>query len=155
MRFGERVLAIINNLENLVEVANVCDKAYCEGTGYIHNPFGVDNPNMVAQNIAGLQAVLTTISILASWNSEDPESVLQRITDDQLEGYEEGIAFRTANCAWGAGQPFRTDKGPLGRATRLNYFDDLPSTEVQKDMYQIRAAAKWLSDKLGITSQTI
>jgi len=97
---------------------------------------------MVAQNIAGVQAVMTGISMIALINIEEPnEEILRRISKGDLDPLEEGLLLRAANCAWGAGQPFRSDKGLLGRATKLNFFNDLPEEEVRKDLFQIRAAA--------------
>ena len=151
--FGQRVLAITGSLDNLVEVANLCDLAYCEGTENEfgeHVPFGVENPEKVAQNLAGLQAVISGVSLLdlLGFDPYVKEETLCRIAEDNLADIESEVLLRLANCAWGAGQPFRTDKGPLGRANRLNFFDDLPEVEVRKDFHQIWAAATWLLTKL-------
>ena len=150
--FSERVLDITSSLENLVEVANVCDKAYCDGTGTTHVPFDATNPEKVAQNIAGLQAVMAGIGILFHNYPNgffiSTKEVLEVIAEGGLDDDEKEIMLRIANATWGAGQPFRTDKGPLGRATRLNWFDDLDLDEIEKDMYQIKAAAVWLLAKL-------
>ena len=157
----QQIQEVLGNLNNLIEVANYCDKAYAEGTGNPdwHSPFGSDQPEKVAQNIAGLQAVVSGIGVIATMRGADSPAevdaktceVLSDIVDGRLSAQEHSIVLRLANAAWGAGQPFRTDKGPLGRATRLNVFDLLDPAEVAKDYHQIKAAAAWLQGMLGVT----
>jgi hypothetical protein len=57
--------------------------------------------------------------------------------------------LRLTNCAWGAGQPYRTDRGPLGRASNMFMFDLLPPEEVAEDYHQIHAVAQFFLEKLG------
>jgi hypothetical protein len=157
----QRIQEMFGNLDNLVEVANRCDKAYAEGTGNPdwHAPFGTDQPEQVAQNIAGLQAVASGIGVIATMRGATSPAdvdakaceVLSDIVNGRLSAQEHSVVLRLANTAWGAGQPFRTDKGPLGRATRLNMFDLLDPAEVSKDYHQIKAAATWLQEKLGVS----
>jgi len=61
--------------------------------------------------------------------------------------------MRLAHATWMTSQPFRgivTD--PLGRVSRsvVMVFDELPTKEQIKDLTQIRAAAKWLAQELGL-----
>jgi hypothetical protein len=151
---------ILSNVDLLIEVANVCDKAYCDGINSPKNyvPFGKGNFEKVAQNIAGLQAVISGIGAIAMFRGakniktidEMVIEILDDIINDNLSIYEKSILLRFANCAWGAGQGFRRDEGPLGRITRMNIFDMLETDEVLKDFYQIKAASKWLLEKINI-----
>ena len=150
----EKIQDLLCNLDNLVEVANSCDRAYAEGTGNPswYAPFGAENPQKVAQNLAGLQAVISGIGLINFNIRNQDESkvmdVLKDIAGDNLSTVEKEIMLRLANCSWGAGQAFRTDKGPLGRAGNMNCFDLLDQTEVAKDYHQIKAASTWLLKKL-------
>lgn len=149
----EKVLAILGSVGNLVEVANRCDKAYAEGAGHPdwYSPYGTEKPEKVAQNLAGLQAVISGVGVIGCVRSERAtfEEVLGDVADDKLTTSERSIMLRLANATWGAGQSFRTDKGPLGRATNMNVFDLLDADEVDKDYCQIKAAALFLKEKLA------
>lgn len=138
----------------MVEVANRCDRAYAKGVGHPewHKAFGLSDTDKVAQNLAGLQAAITTVSIIADLRNLDTESnfiaILQEMAEESLNEVETRIALRLANATWGANQRWRVDgKYPHGRP--LNVFDGLPPDEVAKDMHQIVAAASWLLQKLS------
>jgi hypothetical protein len=137
------------------EVANVCDNAYAVGVGHpeYHTPFTADDkPELLAQNLAGLFAVNTAIGIISVVREIDVEEnvtkVLSDIASDNLTDQEKQITLRLANLSWATCQPFRSDKGPLGRADRVNVFDLLEHDEVIKDYYQIQAAAQYVLDQL-------
>jgi hypothetical protein len=151
--FAEQIQAIIRNPDYLIEGANRCAKAYAEGTPYGYTPFGTESPELVAQNFAGIQAVVSGVGIICSISQKDLEShgtaCLLMIANGTCGKPIKDLLHRLANATWGAGQPFRTDKGPLGRADRVNVFDLLPSEEVDKDWKQIQAAAVFLLEKLG------
>jgi hypothetical protein len=154
-RFLERMQAIIRDRDNLIEIANRCDRAYAEGTGNPdwYTPFGEEQSEKVAQNSAGPQAVMAGVGIIAllrgvSLGLSGPQIMLDIVNGD-LDEREMMILLRLANCAWGAGQPFRTDKGPLGRAGAMNMFDLLDHEEVEKDYHQVRAAAQFFLEKLS------
>ncbi len=157
MKNLQALLAVLGNRENLVEVANVCDAAYANGTGGQHTPFDADKSETVAQNLAGLQAVVSGVGIVATLrgakSSDEVDAqaqvVLSDIATDRLSPTERSVVLRVANATWGAGQPFRTDKGGLGRATRMNVFDLLDQAEVDKDYHQIKGAANWLLQKVS------
>ena len=154
LTLGEQITGVTGDLANLIAIANACDKEYREGTKNVYGPYvpfdEKSNPELVAQNIAGIQAVMTGVSMMGLVEDREPElEDLRRIANDELDEVEEGLLLRAANCAWGAGQPFRSDKGPLGRANRLNFFDDLKEEEVRKDLYQIRTAARELLTRLS------
>jgi hypothetical protein len=147
---------VLKNEEFLIEVANICDKAYCDGIHANYIKFGKDNPEKVAQNVAALQAVISSIGTISMFRgAKDIDTIdgmtieiLNDILNDNLTVYERSVMLRFSNCAWGSGQGFRTDKGSLGRLTRMNLFDLLDEDEVLKDLYQIIAASRWLLEKL-------
>lgn len=121
-------------------------------------PFGIDQPEKVAQNLAGLQAVNSSIGIVAMMRGAiSPQDVNNRVLEvltdistGRLTSVEQSVVLRTANATWGAGQPYRADKGPLGRADRMNVFDLLDQKAVAKDWHQIKAAADWLLTLLEV-----
>ena len=151
MKTLEKIKAVLENTTLMVEAANSCDKAYAVGTGNPdwYAPFGIEKPEAIAINVAGVQAVVSGIGILAvlrgAGNVDDSViEILDDIINDNLSKTEMSIMLRLANCAWGAGQAFRSDKGPLGRMSNMNVFDLLPEEEVAKDYHQIKAAALFL-----------
>lgn len=154
----KRIDALLKDPAGLIEVANLCDEAYANGIGHpeYHKTFGKENPEMVAQNVAGLQAVIsgigTTALLRGAENIAEIDSMVVKILNDIVKGglsdIEKSAMLRFANCSWGAGQSFRTDKGPLGRMTKMNVFDLLDPIEVEKDLHQVKAAAKWLLKKI-------
>lgn len=155
----EKIAAVLKDKNWLIEVANACDKAYSEGTGNPtwYTPYGEEKPEKVAQNMAGLQAVISGISIIAkvrgAENAKEIDEmaldILTEIVENTVSDLEKNVLLGLANCAWGAGQPFRTDKGVLGRLTGLNVFDLLDAAEVAKDFHQIQAAADKLYEKVA------
>lgn len=159
MKILPAILAVFGDTEAMVQGANVCDKAYACGTGNPgwYTPFTSDTPERVAQNVAGIQTVVSGIGVLAGLRgAKTPEevdemalAVLNDIARNDLSDLERDIMHRLANCAWGAGQAFRTDKGPLGRMKNMNVFDLLDADDVEKDLHQFTAAAKWLLEKLS------
>jgi len=156
----EKIKEILKDKSLLIELANVCDKAYSEGVGKPewYSPFGEESPEKIARNIAALQAVITGVGIInhASLNSNLEKNflvILQAITRintplQSLSANNIDLLLRLANACWGAGELFRTDRGTLGRLTNLNIFDLLPEKEVEKDLIQILATAKWLIKQL-------
>ncbi|MBT6690995.1 hypothetical protein HOB10_01525 [Candidatus Parcubacteria bacterium] len=142
--------AVFEDTPAMVELANACAKAYCEGCGNPdwYSPFTADDENF-AINAAGPQAVLTGIGVLATMRGhltpdEVDAQVLPILTDiaaGDVTKAERIILHREANGTWGAGQPFRS------RTT--NVFDLLDPDEVAKDWVQIETAANGLLHKLS------
>ena len=154
MKLFLKIEALLQNDKAMLEVANQCDKAYAKGVGHPdwHKPFKLSDTIKMAQNMAGLQAVITTVSIVAEIRGLDTEShfiaILREMAEQSLNEIETKIALRLANATWGAGQRWRVDeKYPHGRP--INVFDGLPPAEVAKDMHQIVVAASWLLKKLS------
>jgi len=148
----ERISLLFQSTEEAVRAANVLDKAYADATNpEYHKPFGADNPQMVAMNLAGLYAADTAANLLALLNGhgtvseEAYEAVLLRIAENQLSVVEKYVVKNCANLAWRSGQPFRdiTSK-PLGRITReVNaQFNTLPVDEQDKDLVQVITGAR-------------
>lgn len=145
-----KLASIITNLDNQVAVANACDKAYAVGTGNPdwYAPFTAEKPEKVAVNLPGLLAVNTGVGIIAVMRGIPIEGnvllILQEIVNGTITDVERSVLHRLANLGWAVCQPFRGDKGPLGRAKSVNIFDLLAQTEVDKDWHQILAAAIYL-----------
>lgn len=152
-QFAKQLQDIIRDPGNLVECANRCADAYNEANGYAYKPFGADEAETVAQNYAGLQAVVSGVTLICSQGGkaldEHGPPLLALVADSTCDDWTKDTMHRVANATWGAGQPFRLDKGPLGRADRVNVFDLLDPVEVAKDWVQIQTAAKFLVEKLG------
>ncbi len=98
----------------------------------------------IAQNTAGLHAVVIGSGIIATWRGaklplgvDDMVSViLDNIVDETLSATERSTLLRLANTA-----------GP-NFACGLNVFDLLDPADVDENFHWIRAAAIWLRDKL-------
>lgn len=152
-----KIAAILGNMDKLVELANVCFKAYCEQAREKYELFGAEKPELVAQNMAALPAVLNAAQLMAfcAGNLTPDEiakfllDVLTNIRDGNITTYDVQLLGMFANATWAAQQPMRTDKGPLGRATRMNIFCLLPKSEVDKDIAQVRATAGWLLEQIS------
>lgn len=158
MKTLEKIRSLYGDQSFVIELANTCDQAYAVGTGNPgwYSPFGADEPEKVATNLAGLVAVVSGITILGLLEGRDPNDdvtfvsdVLGRIESDTLSGQAKGVFLRLANCTWNMSQPFRDMQfQPLSRVKNMNCFDSLPPDEVAKDWHQIQAAATKLKERL-------
>lgn len=151
----QTVFALVSKLfqtpDEAVRVANVLDKAYADATDpTFHTPFGIDNPQMVAMNQAGLYAADTAANLLSATAEGGPTeeaylAALKLVAEGSLTPAQKYLVKNCANLAWRAGQPFR-DIGskPLNRITRdINaQFNTLPEDEKDKDLVQTRTGAK-------------
>ena len=165
MNYLEQIKAIFSNMDAVIELANACDKAYAVGTGNPdwYSPYGIEKSEKIAQNLAAICAVNTGISIIALRHisrrddeagpsvSEMAPQIIRNICSDHLDEFEKGLLLRLANCSWNAGQPFRDiSSNSLSRIKSMNMFDLLDQAEVEKDWHQIKAAALFLREKLGL-----
>lgn len=152
---------MFRSVDAAVKNANALDKAYADGVGKPeqHNPFGLENPQAVAMNQAGVYAADTAANILAAdangnVSEDDYVDALERISTNKLDSREKYVVKNCANLAWRAGQPFR-DIGtqPLGRITRNvnEQFNLLPVDEQDKDLVQTQAGAKILLETVSAT----
>jgi len=159
MKLFEKISQLFQSTDVAVQVANLLDKAYADGTG---NPdwyaeFGSDKPEQVAINLAGLYAADTAANLIARMRGVVDEdgyrNALKAVVEmGEMENpdfnrMEVFVALNCANLAWRAGQPFRgIEKDPLDRITRdVNaQFMTLPNNEVDKDLIQVTEAANFL-----------
>jgi hypothetical protein len=101
----------------------------------------------IAINAAGFYALECGLNYLAAAKNRLPSGMLQSILNDSISKEDKMLFLRFANATWKSGQPFRG----LDRIERDNFipFYFLDETEVEKDMVQIKAAAKKLLDDMN------
>lgn len=148
------VSALFQSTDEAVRVANTLDKAYADATKpEYHTPFGMEDPQKIAMNQAGLYAADTAANLLAAQYSDVTEEnyleALKSIAEGKLDSDDKYVVKNCANLSWRAGQPFR-DIGskPLNRITRdVNaQFNTLPEDEQDKDLVQTRTGAQLILD---------
>lgn len=161
----EVVSRIFRSIPLSVAAANAMDLAYAEGVGhpeYHAADFGADQPQKVAENLAGLYAADTAANILAAYQygvDRDGKVTevsyvrcLEAIRGASLDATEKFIVKNAANATWRAGQPFRdiTTK-PLNRIERdVNMqFNLLPGDEEDKDLVQVQKGAEIILDAIA------
>jgi len=103
----------------------------------------------IAINVAGFYALECGLSYFAETKDILPSALLKSILTDSINKEDKILFLRFANAAWKSGQPFRG----LARIERDNFipFYFLDEAEVEKDMVQIKAAAKKLMDDMKAT----
>jgi hypothetical protein len=96
----------------------------------------------IATSIAGFYALECGLNFLVTTKHLLPSDVLQSIINNNISKEDKNLFSRFANATWKAGQPFRE----LNRITRSTFtpFFFLTGPDVEKDMVQIKAAAKKL-----------
>lgn len=94
----------------------------------------------IATNLAGFYALECTVNYLATTRNLLPSAILQSLLNRTLGKEDEDLFARFANATWQAGQPFRG----LSRIQRAVFtpFYLLSEADVEKDLVQVRAAAK-------------
>lgn len=94
----------------------------------------------IATNLAGFYALECAVNYLATTRNLLPSGILQSLLNKTLSKEDEELVARFANATWQAGQPFRG----LNRIRRAVFtpFDLLSEADVEKDLVQVRAAAK-------------
>jgi hypothetical protein len=158
----DRIADLLKNVNALVDFANGQDLAYntAIGTPEAHQPFDMDQPVSVAQNLAGLPALLGGLQIYAYCVAD--ASTLEEVDTAVLDGLKKiansdlleinTTASRLfsicANISWAAQQPALPKPTAMARGTRMNVYALLPQSEQDKDIVQIRAAAQWLLNQL-------
>lgn len=157
-----RVTQLLSSITIAVELANAADKAYCNASGgkFVHVPFGADEPQKVAMNLAGYYAVDQAANTICAvrdprfagefhaWNM-----ALASIAGDDLTATERYIARGIANATWRAGQPFRAleriERKSESGAPAMTQFNELSVEEQEKDDVQLRSAARELFKRLA------
>lgn len=162
---SRRITAVVTNLGNVTDFANVTDKAYngTVGTPEKHQPFGADNFNMMISNGHMQRAVLNASLIIAQLRGDMSDvgrtQVIQDIADWDLDENEEFIVRCIANATWWVGnaakdlkrveRPICQDYGTLIAVTGDAETDEANAKEVVKDDNLLRANAVLLLQKLN------
>ena len=153
----ERIRSLLQNEKYAFEMAEFLDSSY---TANVHQPIkpfissGVDTTiimksakeQKVATSIAGFYALECGVAYLAEKNKQMPSVLLRSIADNTNSQEDKMLFARLANATWKAGQPFRG----LSRITRETFtpFYFLKEEDIEKDLVQIRSAAKRLLSAL-------
>ncbi len=96
----------------------------------------------IATSVAGFYALECGVNYLATTTSRLPSAIIKSVADNSMTADEKNIFARFANATWKAGQSFRG----LNRITRTTFtpFYFLTQPDIEKDLVQVRAAAKKL-----------
>ena len=158
----ESLTRLFQSQELSLRAANHMNRAYYIGIGKPdeYKAYGLDQPQQVAMDLAGIYAADTAAN-----------NVGHKFRDDGIEtGYMRALellaadewsvlgsmdatymVMNVANTTWRAGQPFRDmATNPLNRIGRTvnMQFNLLSAKEQYKDIVQIRAAARFLLDHI-------
>ena len=149
------VTAIFKSKEKAVTIANRINKIYADRYDtepYV--PFGFENPQKIAVNLASLYAAATCVNIIAVIRSGlgkkrriaeyDYIQTLIDICEGRVSPKEIFIAESMANLAWRAIQPFiDIESDPLNCiAGDINIeFNQLTDEQRSKDYLELREAA--------------
>ena len=161
----DAVSAFFQSIEKSIAGANRCHLAYWKGEGKPeeYKPFGIESPELVAINMAGIDAADTVGNLLAAHDDEGwlvgRDNVteeryvdcLRKIANLDLTEGEKFIAKNGANLGWRAGQGFREIKiDPLNRIKRSAnaQFMTLEPSEEDKDLLQVAEGARIILDHL-------
>ena len=100
------------------------------------------NDIKIATSLAGFYALECGLNYLVTTTNQSPSSILKSIVDNSINNDDKILFARFANATWKAGQPFRG----LNRITRATFtpFYFLTEPDIEKDLVQVRAAAKKL-----------
>jgi len=153
----ERLRSLLQSEKFAFEMAEFLDSAYYVNLNQPIIPFissGVDTTivmksvkeQKVATSIAGFYALECGVAYLTEKNKQLPSVLLRSIADNTNSQEDKMLFARLANATWKAGQPFRG----LNRITRETFtpFYFLNEADVEKDLVQIRSAAKRLLSAL-------
>ena len=105
----------------------------------------------IATNVAGYYALECGLNYVVTIRKVYPSQILRSMVDNSLSKDDILLFARFANATWKAGQPFRG----LSRITRDTFtpFYFLSDADIDKDVVQIRAAAKILLNNMGAFSK--
>jgi len=152
-----QILSLLRDKDFAMQIASKMDSAYYVGENKSIPPFlsaeemtAVKKKSFkeekIATNLAGFLATECATNYLATIKNEAPSFFLQALVDNSLPAGEKYIYARFANATWKAGQPFRG----LDRIIRETFtpFNFLTEADIEKDLVQVRAAAKKLLEEL-------
>jgi hypothetical protein len=153
----EQVRTLLRDKDFAMHIASQMDSAYYAGENKPASPFlsaeeikAVKKKSFkeekIATNLARFLATETATNYLVTIKHEPPSFFLQALVDNTLPAGEKFIYARFANATWKAGQPFRG----LDRITRETFtpFNFLTEADIEKDLVQVRAAAKKMLEEL-------
>ncbi len=141
--------------DSLIQIANTCDKAYAEAAGHPewHQPFGIEQPNKIANNAAAVIGCFTAVETIAynrgARSSDEFHAmlphILSQIAQNTLSAEEKWHGMHMANTTWKTSLAYRTQKTQPGffrELHRLNNFYELAGTpELDYDYVVIQAVA--------------
>ena len=148
---------LLQNKNYAFEMAAFLDSAYYLSQSLAVPPFltAADDTIVIVKNIkdqkiatsiAGFYALECGLNYFVTTRNEIPSDILKSIVNGKVSQEDIMLFSRFANATWKAGQPFRG----LERITRDTFtpFYFLNKADVEKDMVQIKAAAKKLLESL-------
>ncbi len=156
---GEQMNALRNLLQDssyAVSMASFLDSSYYVNLNQPAPPFSTPDDTAIikkslkemkiATSIAGFYALECGVNYLVTKTSQLPSVIIKSVADNSISAEDKNIFARFANATWKAGQPFRG----LNRITRATFtpFYFLTEADIDKDLVQVRAAAKRLSELL-------
>ena len=96
----------------------------------------------IATSVAGFYALECGVNYLVTTTNRLPSVIIKSVADNSMSANEKMLFARFANATWKAGQPFRG----INRITRPTFtpFYFLSEPDIEKDLVQVRAAAKCL-----------
>ena len=153
----QRLRSLLQSEKFAFEMAEFLDSSYYANLNQPIIPFissGVDTTiimksvkeQKIATSLAGFYALECGVAYLAEKNKQLPSVLLRSIADNTNSQEDKMLLARLANATWKAGQPFRG----LNRITRETFapFYFLNEADIEKDLMQIRSAAKRLLSAL-------
>lgn len=132
----EKLQNIFNCNDVLLDLANRCDKAYCDYVGWKHTPFDIDSQSFKL-NLNGLVALNAYISYRMEYYAENFDTVIDFIKRISNFTDEHNTAITIlnifCNTAWNAQRPLLG----LERIPKMNIYSALDEKEKYKDSVQI------------------
>ena len=100
----------------------------------------------IATSIAGFYALECGVNYLVTTTNQLPSAIIKSVANNTMSASDKNIFARFANATWKTGQPFRD----INRITRRTFtpFYFLTEEDIDKDLVQVRAAAKRVSELL-------
>ena len=158
----EQLRSLLRDKEFAYRIASYLDSSYYAGENKPAQAFISDEEmnamkkksyreEKIAMNLAGFYATECAMNYLVTTRKVLPSAILQELVDNTISTGEKSLFARFANATWKAGQPFRD----LDRITRETFtpFSFLNEEDIEKDLVQVRAAAKKILQVLQKTKE--
>ncbi|HTE24180.1 hypothetical protein [Flavitalea sp.] len=146
----QKLRSLLQDTAYAFEMATYIDSSYAATQGQKQNPNDWGDSTIrkstmsqkIAGSIAGFYALECGLNYFVKTSDRLPSEMLKALINDSLNQEELQVFARFANATWKAGQPF---KG-LSRIKRQTFtpFYFLTKADIDKDLVQIKAAAKML-----------